>query len=133
MLCVNLHTYYSSDRCAGIVALAPKLYACFDEVTELISVMVRDILNKTDNFDGDLLADEQKLKLSTRGVSRRQNTYTALQFLNVLKTGQPISGTNKTFLFRKNNLYLTQLVKRGVDAFFVKKYLLPCNIRTKHY
>lgn len=117
----------------AMVALAPKLYCCFDEITPAVRTLVADILDGTDNFRGELDDDMQKMKLSTRGVSKRHNSYGPLHFLQALKTSQSVEGTNKMFLFRRNKLYLTSMTKRGIDSLFVKKYLLPCRIRTRHF
>ena len=66
---LNLKVEWSGD---GMVQLAPKTYCAFDKVTPTVRGMVTDILNKTEDFNLETAeAEENKLKLSTKGLSKR--------------------------------------------------------------
>ena len=87
----------------GIVALNSKTYFCFGN-------------------DGD--------KLSTKGLSKRQNNLQKKDFLHVLQNKKIVSGTNRGIV-RKNNKMLTYCqVKKGLNFFYAKRVVLKDRVST---
>ncbi len=136
VLLLFLHKCSFAGIANGIVALSPKLYCAFQEVTPAVTTLVREIQNQGEPYVGSLTeVVNDKLKLSHKGISKRSNKFTALQFLDALrmKGGSQLSAVNHIFLYKNHRLYQTRLTKKSIEAFFTKRYLLDCNIRTKHY
>ncbi len=114
------------------------MYCAFQKVTPGVVTLVKEILRQGEPYTGSLTEDNvgQKLKLSHKGISKRSNKFTALQFLDALRSrpsGDGNQALNHVFLYKGHRLYHTRQKKKSIDGFFTKRYLLPCNIKTRHY
>ncbi len=125
----------------GIVSLSPKMYVGFTQLTEPIKVLARDILmrnvspcDEEVNVDQQTEeVDRQKLKISTKGCSKVQNSFTPLEFLSTLKTQKHQMAVNKGFLCKGKNLYRAEVYKRGPDYLYKKRIVQACGIKTKMF
>ena len=59
-------------------------------------------------------------KLSCKGISKRLNHYNRDTFLNVLRTKQPIAGTNRGIKMRDQQMY-TYVQRRDSNSYFYPK------------
>ena len=68
----------------GIIALNSKSYFCWNQESE---------------------------KLSSKGLSKTQNTLTKINFMSVLAGQTKVAGVNRGFLFMKGNMYSYEQVR----------------------
>ena len=60
-------------------------------------------------------------KISSKGLSKRTNTFSRENFLSVLRTKEKISGTNYGFLRKTDCLYQYKQAREGLAYLYVKR------------
>ncbi|XP_078487690.1 uncharacterized protein LOC144745728 [Ciona intestinalis] len=69
-------------------------------------------------------------KISSKGLSKKQNNLTFDDFANVLKTKQSVSGENVSFRVCDNHVFTTKQTKVGLSYFYPKRKVQPDGIHT---
>ena len=69
-------------------------------------------------------------KASTKGISKALNNITREQFLNVLQTKEPISGRNKGFIRKNNEIFTYTQLRTGLTYFYAKRKVCPDGVTT---
>ena len=69
-------------------------------------------------------------KYSSKGLSKRTNNFTREHFLSVLNCGRAVSGTNKGFVVRDNEMLTYSQVRTGLTAFYAKRRMLSDGVST---
>jgi hypothetical protein len=72
-----------------------------------------------------------KLKMSTKGLSRKSLVDPLNQFKKVLFTGVPESGLNKGFRVKNNTIFTYEQSRMGLSYFYCKREVLSDGISTK--
>ena len=93
-------------RGVGMVALNSKTYYCWGE-------------------DGEV-------KYSSKGLSKKTNSFDADTFKSVLFEQQRVAGTNKGFVKRDGHVYTYEQKRTGLTCFYVKRRVLPDGINTSN-
>ena len=71
-----------------------------------------------------------KNKLSSKGISKRQNRLTGGRYKAALFGGKDLA-TNTGFLMREGSMMTYEQRKLGLSAFYNKRYVLPDGIHTE--
>jgi hypothetical protein len=87
----------------GMVALNSKTYCCWDNSTT---------------------------KVSSKGLSKKLNKFTADTYKKVLFEQTTISGTNKGFVIKENNVYTYHQLRSGLSPFYCKRMVLEDGVNT---
>ena len=87
----------------GIVALNSKTYFCFGDNGQ---------------------------KMSTKGISKKQNNLQKHDFLKVLKRKQIVCGTNRGIVRKKHKMLSYSQVKKGLNYFYAKRRVLSDGVST---
>lgn len=87
----------------GIVALNSKTYFCWSESNQ---------------------------KYSTKGINKRLNIPTREQFLDVIKTQNPVSGLNRGFIKKNNAIYTYSQLRTGLTYFYAKRKVCTDGVST---
>ena len=90
----------------GIVALNSKTYYCWD-------------------------GEGSGSKYSSKGLSKSLNKMTKNAYLNVLKTREPVSGTNRGFISKNQKMHTYSQLKTGLTYFYAKRRVCDDGVSTK--
>jgi hypothetical protein len=93
----------------GMVALNSKTYCCWN--------------------DND---DENTVKYSSKGLSKRTNNFGKQTFLDVIRQGQSVSGVNKGFVLKDNVMCTYSQVRTGLTYMYAKRRVLPDGVSTEN-
>lgn len=69
-------------------------------------------------------------KYSTKGISKKLNVPTKEQFLGVLSTKQSVSGINKGFIKKDNDIYTYSQLRTGLTYFYAKRKVCSDGVTT---
>ena len=69
-------------------------------------------------------------KYSSKGLSKRTNTFTKEHFLGVLDNKLSVSGTNKGFVVKDNNMFTYKQVRTGLTYLYAKRRVLQDGVST---
>lgn len=89
----------------GMVALNSKTYCCWSDSTG-------------------------EVKISSKGLSKRTNNLTADMYKAVLRTKRKHSGTNKGFVYSKNNMFTYSQMRAGLTYFYAKRRVCSDGVST---
>ena len=65
--------------------------------------------------------DDERFKYSCKGLSKSTNSLRSEQYKRVLFECQTVSGTNKSFVFKDNNMFTTHTLRAGLSPAYVKR------------
>ena len=88
----------------GMVALNSKTYCCW--------------------------AADDTAKCSRKGLSKSTNRLTKEAYLDVLRTGRSLAGTNKGFVLKDNSMYTYAQVRTGLTYNYAKRRVLEDGVST---
>jgi hypothetical protein len=92
---------------SGMVALNSKTYCCW-----------RDEDNIT--------------KYSSKGLSKKSNSFDRAHFLRVLQSGKPQSGTNRGFVLKDNTMFTYAQVRTGLTYMYAKRRVMSDGVSTSN-
>jgi hypothetical protein len=92
---------------SGMVALNAKTYCCW-----------RDEDNIT--------------KYSSKGLSKKSNSFDRAHFLSVLQSGKPQSGTNRGFVLKDNSMFTYAQVRTGLTYLYTKRRVMSDGVSTQN-
>ncbi len=69
-------------------------------------------------------------KMSCKGISKRQNSFDKDIYLNVLKTQESGSGTNRGFRVRDNAIFTYTQTRAGLSYFYPKRKVAADGVST---
>ena len=95
----------------GCIALNPKTYICFDQEKEDETPVTK--------------------KISTKGLSKTQNSFERDSFLNILKRKGISGGTNKGFSSDGKRILTYTQSRRGLSYFYIKRKVLDDKVSTE--
>ena len=87
----------------GIIALNSKTYFCWGDQTE---------------------------KHSSKGISKRENKLTKEQYMSVLQSRIPVSGTNRGFIYKNHEMLTYSQLRTGLTYFYAKRKVCNDGIST---
>ena len=90
-----------------MVALCSKTYLCFDA------------------------EDETRNKVSTKGLSKRQNTIRKEHFMSVLQTADSVAGVNRSFRTHNGQIFTYSQTKNALSFFYGKRKVLEDSMSTE--
>lgn len=88
----------------GAVALNSKTYYCWDA--------------------------DKSYKYSSKGVSKKTTRFLKEDYLRVLRESISLSGTNKGFVVKDNNMYTYTQQRTGLTSLYAKRKVLPDGVNT---
>lgn len=90
----------------GIVALNSKTYFCWN--------------------------NNNKVKLSSKGLSKSTNKLNRESYLTVLQTQKDVTGTNRGFVKKDQHMYTYEQLKTGLTYFYGKRIVCNDGVSTKN-
>lgn len=97
-------------RGVGIISLNSKTYFCWEEET---------------SEDTDLT-----VKYRSKGLSRKQNKLTRDQFMSVLSSKNSVSGENRGFCKKDNQIFTYSQQRSGLSYMYAKRLVLEDGVTT---
>lgn len=93
-------------RGVGMVCLNSKTYYCWD--------------------------DKDEHKYSTKGLSKRTNSFHKENFLDVLNSGKSMCGINKGFVVQRGTMSTYEQSRRGLTALYAKRVVQEDGVSTRN-
>lgn len=90
----------------GIVALNSKTYCCWD--------------------------NKDSVKYSSKGLSKKTNKLSKEDFLKVLNSKTPISGTNRGFVIKDHSTYTYSQLRTSISYFYAKRKVHADGVTTSN-
>lgn len=110
---------------SGMVALNSKTYLCWKDDDDLVREHGPVVAGVTDGRDKD------RVKYSSKGVSKKTNSLTREQFMHVLKTGQAVRGVNTGFLRKDGKTFSYTQEKLALTYFYGKRMVDDNGVDTR--
>ncbi len=73
---------------------------------------------------------EDKIKQSTKGVSKKHSKLTQEHFIDVLSTKKPCDGQNISFMIKDSNIYTYKQMRVGLSYLYYKRIVCDDGCRT---
>ena len=109
---------------SGMVALNSKTYLCWKDDEDLCV----DYGPITEGVvDG---REKDRVKYSSKGVSKKTNSLTKEQYLSVLRTGRTVSGVNTGFMKKNGKTFTYSQTKSALTYFYGKRRVASNGIDT---
>ena len=78
-----------------------------------------------------ICSDGDRVKLSSKGLSKRTNRLDVENYKSVLRTRHHVSGVNKGFVRKRNVTYTYSMIKRGLTYFYAKRRVCDDGVSTE--
>jgi hypothetical protein len=119
-----------------MVALNSKTYACVKDEKDLDQEFPPLADGESETPDQFRRRQEKResirQKNSSKGLSKRSNSFTIQHYRSVLLSRKPKSGVNKGFVKKNNKLYTYHQTRNGLTYFYAKRKVLEDGVSTTH-
>ena len=109
---------------SGMVALNSKTYLCWKDDEDLVEDYGPAVPGVEDG------REKERVKYSSKGVSKKTNSLTKEQYMSVLHTGASVAGVNTGFIKKNGKTFTYSQTKSALTYFYGKRKVAENGVDT---